>query len=630
MKSIRRRVGMLILLALLLSPALLRAQDDEITVVGSGIVAPLFEALAAASETAITLDIAGTSSGFERFCAGEAAIAIANRPISIDEEAQCAENSVAYLELLAGLNIAALIVHPDVAAQCLTTADLNLMLPPTAAGQITNWNQITPDVDDLSLSVSLPAEDTANFALLDDAVEGVGLRGDAARLADDAAIIAAVSETPGALGMVSLPAAEAAGEAVKILSLDLGDAPRCEAPAARSVETRAYGLGERFFVYVNQVNREQVSDLLDFISGESAPTVVAEAGFTAPSDEAYGANRDILLNVTEGRQFSREVTDFEIPEQIVGQLNIGGTAFAYSFTQAATNDFVAVQPNVVLNLNIEGQPAGFRRLCNGEIDLAMSTRPLSEEEQDNCDANNITTVSYELGRQALVLVANSAADHLTCLTTDQLATIWRSSSSETITSWEQVDDSFPAGEMFLFAPGGGSPGTDLLLIKTTGIADPERTDVEINSDFLYRAAAVGNVETGLTYMSYPEYLQVVENQQQEVQLVQVDGGAGCVEPTAETIADGSYPLSEPLMMIVNQVSLNRMEVQSLVWYIFSDENYALYENAGLVGVDFAELPDIRDGLQVDFSEARAAAEAAAAAAAEATPEATTEATEAAE
>jgi phosphate transport system substrate-binding protein len=36
-----------------------------------------------------------------------------------------------------------------------------------------------------------------------------------------------------------------------------------------------------------------------------------------------------------------------------------------------------------------------------------------------------------------------------------------------------------------------------------------------------------------------------------VKEIQVDGGEGCVAPTADTIADGSYPLSRSLYIYVN-------------------------------------------------------------------------------
>ena len=43
--------------------------------------------------------------------------------------------------------------------------------------------------------------------------------------------------------------------------------------------------------------------------------------------------------------------------------------------------------------------------------------------------------------------------------------------------------------------------------------------------------------------------------------MQVDGGSGCVAPTPETIANGTYkPLSRPLFVYVTKPALQRPEV----------------------------------------------------------------------
>src|SRR5690606_39879492 len=44
-----------------------------------------------------------------------------------------------------------------------------------------------------------------------------------------------------------------------------------------------------------------------------------------------------------------------------------------------------------------------------------------------------------------------------------------------------------------------------------------------------------------------------------VKVLEVDGGDGCVAPTDETIADGSYPVSRPLFIYVNRAKAERSE-----------------------------------------------------------------------
>lgn len=54
----------------------------------------------------------------------------------------------------------------------------------------------------------------------------------------------------------------------------------------------------------------------------------------------------------------------------------------------------------------------------------VETEPTAEV-LANCEPNNITTQTFDLGSQAVVLVANGASDYLQCLTTDQLITLWQ-------------------------------------------------------------------------------------------------------------------------------------------------------------------------------------------------------------
>ena len=240
MRFLPRRVGMLALLALLLTPFLVFAQDDaSLDAVGSGIVTPLLEGVATETGTTVNVNVTGTDEGFRAFCAGQADLAAATRPISAEEDAACTSLGVAYLELLVGHNIAAVIVNADnTFAQCLTGSELNGVFAPSAQGQMTNWNQISTSFSDTPLNIVAPARDTLTYALLDTIVEGVGIRSDVNALASPDEIISAVSGDAGAIGVVPLAAAQAAGDSVKILELNAGEAG-CAAPSAQTLEDRA-------------------------------------------------------------------------------------------------------------------------------------------------------------------------------------------------------------------------------------------------------------------------------------------------------------------------------------------------------------------------------------------------------
>ncbi|HEX2909105.1 MAG TPA: substrate-binding domain-containing protein [Phototrophicaceae bacterium] len=628
MKLLRQRAGIFVLLALLLVPISLLAQEGEpVSSVGSGMVMPLFEAVVGASGTEINLTATttGTNAGFEQFCQGQADITTANRAISTDEDTACTANSVDTVEILLAHQILAVIANPAADyAQCLTSANLNTIFAPSAQDQIINWNQVDVNNPDMALTVFVPQPETGAFATLDSLVGGDGLRQDATFESQETDIVAAVSQTNGAVGVVTLAAAEAAGTGVKILQLNTTETGGCVLPAADTVESRLYSAASQLFVYANRASltKSGLHDVLAFAASDQAAAVIAEQGLTAPTTTAYATNLGVLEG-TQERQFGRGNGQFQIPADLTGAITTAGAASGKTYLESITSAFNATYQGVTITPQLTGEPAGFRRLCNGEVDFVFATRAISDEQQQNCQANNITPLPVELGRQAAVLVANANSPYLSCLKMEQIATAWRAESGSTVTTWNQVSADFPETKMVLFAPTTGDTYADMLLLATAGTSTPIRVDTEINADVLYRAAAVANVEGGLTYMSWQDYQKVLGNNQPNIQLVSVDAGNGCVAPAPETIADGTYPLASNLSLIVSEAALVRTEVQSLLWFMFSDENYSLLEQAGLMGIGFGDLPAIRDTLLQAFERAVTVPEVTPEATGEATAEATT-------
>ncbi len=625
MRIFSRSIRIIILLAFLLSTSAVFAQDTatDITVIGSGIVAPLFEELA---DGEVNVAVTGTSTGFATFCAGEADITLANRTINPSEHDTCTNNTVEYLDLLIGHDIIALVANPAADfAVCLDTVQLNTIFAPSAQAITTNWNQVIAESPDTPLTLYLPGDQTATYVILDSRVEGDGIRSDVSAADSAEAIISAVAEDTGALGVVSLNETLAAGDTVKILNLDTGDLPGCQTPTAENVENNLYTAADKLYAYVNvaSLSNETLAETLRAMLSAEAAEIVASAGFTAPTADAYEDSLALLEAGISGEEIIRAADDFTLPVGVAGQVSVGGAAAGFGFMQNTTASFNSLNPDITVNLNIEGEVAGFRRFCNGEIDLAVTTRALSADEAANCEANTITPISTNLGNQAVVLVANGASDYLTCLTTDQLTSVWAANAETQPTTWNSVDSGFPETDITLFTPGPSNIYGDLLLLQASGSPLALRVDGFANADPLYRAAATANVEGGLTYMSWSEYQRVLSNNQANITLAAVDSGSGCVAPNQGTITDGTYPLARPLQLMANQAALARPEVQALVWYTFSNENFTTLEDSGLIGIRFGDLTNIRAQLQNAFSEAEAIVFAASAV--EATPEATAEA-----
>jgi phosphate transport system substrate-binding protein len=75
-----------------------------------------------------------------------------------------------------------------------------------------------------------------------------------------------------------------------------------------------------------------------------------------------------------------------------------------------------------------------------------------------------------------------------------------------------------------------------------------------------------------------------------VKMLQVDGGDGCVTPTAETVGDGSYPISRPLFIYPNLGrAAENAAIVSYVDFYLSDEGIANVTDEGYVQMPTDEL-----------------------------------------
>lgn len=611
MAHVIKRVSVLFLLALLTSTTVLFAQDaDTATIVGSGIVNSIVESLAEANETdTITITTTGTSVGFEQFCAGTADVVTATRAISADEDANCISNELAYGEFLIAHSILAFATNPNMTfLQCLTENDMNTLFTPTASGQLTNWTAYDETVEDLPLTVILPQDTTVEYLILDSLATGDGLRQDATQYEDTESAISQVAETDGTIAVLPYNSDLAQNESITLLEVNYNTTTGCASPSPENTENRLYNATLPLFVYVNRASLENNEDLANFIenliSNESAD-VVESAGFVTPTDETYATNSEILINADASRQFSGTESEFTIPDNLFGQIDISGAANAYNLLDTVATQLASNNQQLVINTTIEGQAAGIRRLCNGETDIAILSSDLSDDALEGCEANDINTVPIAIGTQATVLVANANDTYASCLTTQQVKTIWGASSTDTVMQWSDVDSSFPEQDLLLFGLSTTNEYADILLDVGEGAIEPIRRDTELSNDALYRAAAVGNVEGALAYMSWTDYRRVLSNNQQNIQLVDIDDGEGCITPSEETIIDGSYPLSRPASLLVNELSLTDIALQSYLWRLFSDQGWSTLDREGFIGIDFGDLPAVRSELETQFSLAEA-------------------------
>lgn len=237
-----------------------------------------------------------------------------------------------------------------------------------------------------------------------------------------------------------------------------------------------------------------------------------------------------------------------------GAVKIDGSSTVGPFAQTAAEQFQGENPDVQVSVGTSGTGGGFEKFCAGETDVSNASRPIKDDEEAPlCKRNGITYQEITVANDGIAVVTNKDLK-IDCMTTAQLKELWNTGSK--ITNYSQLDPKFPDVEVSLYGPGTDSGTFDFFTDEINGEEGVSRKEYQPSEDDNILVQGVSGDAGGLGYFGFSYY----EQNQDKLNLVAVDGGDGCVEPSTETIQDGSYkPLSRPLFMYPSEQSMGQRE-----------------------------------------------------------------------
>jgi phosphate transport system substrate-binding protein len=257
-------------------------------------------------------------------------------------------------------------------------------------------------------------------------------------------------------------------------------------------------------------------------------------------------------------------------DALTGAVQIDGSSTVFPIMEAVAEEFQIENRGVRVTVGISGTGGGFKRFCAGETDISDASRPIKDLEREECAANGVEFLELPIAWDGLSVIANPANDFAMCLTVEELQRIWEPGSS--VTTWRDVRSDFPAEPIKLYGPGTDSGTFDYFTEAINGESGASRADYQASEDDNVLVQGVAGDRYALGYFGYAYYAENADR----LSLVQVDGGAGCVSPSQQTIESGTYaPLSRPLFLYVNTQSVTRPEVDAFM-------HYALMNGAELI------------------------------------------------
>jgi phosphate transport system substrate-binding protein len=248
-----------------------------------------------------------------------------------------------------------------------------------------------------------------------------------------------------------------------------------------------------------------------------------------------------------------------------GTIAVDGSSTVAPLTSAAAEAFNAENPGVDVTVGTSGTGGGFEIFCKGETDISDASREIKDDEAKVCADAGIEYEAIRVASDGITNVTKKGAPiggELN-LTLAQLKAIWEPKS--TIKNWNQIPGGgFSDVPLTLAGPGSQSGTYDFFNEKVLGedasgeVITP-RQNYAASEDDNNTVTAIESAEGGLGYFGFSYF----EENQDKLEAFAVDG----VQPTAETITDGTYPLSRPLYIYVSKASLqDKPQVLAFVNY----------------------------------------------------------------
>ncbi len=255
-----------------------------------------------------------------------------------------------------------------------------------------------------------------------------------------------------------------------------------------------------------------------------------------------------------------------------------------------------------LAVSVEGPGTGdgFKKFCAGEADISDASRAIKDEEAQSCADAGIEFVEIEVAIDGLTVATSVNNTAVECLDIPALYALI-GPESEGFSNWSDAaalatelgsTSVFPDADLVVTGPGPESGTYDTFvefaigdLAEERGAEETTRNDYTQSPNDNVIVEGIEASDTSLGWVGYAFY----EAEQERMKALGVDAGEGCVVPSAETIADGSYPFSRSLYIYVSKNAMaENPAVASFVDIYLSADGIAQVAEAGYVN-----LPDDR-------------------------------------
>ncbi|MDJ0677057.1 MAG: substrate-binding domain-containing protein [Calothrix sp. MO_167.B42] len=289
-----------------------------------------------------------------------------------------------------------------------------------------------------------------------------------------------------------------------------------------------------------------------------------------------------IENQFRRKQQTKDENEVKLPQvkplEVEGNIVIAGAGTIEPLNELMYERFVQQGYAGIIDLNSIGTNSAIELFCQQkDFDLVTITRTLKNSEIAACTAKGIQPVGFRIGKNALMIVVNRQDTFVKKVTMSQVAAIL------TREKWSNINPNWPdkSIQRFLTTP---SVALDLILEKafpgnSQPTINPLNTKSYKNDESIIQN--ISNIRYGVGILSNVAY----QRSSRTLRAIPLNG----VAATSETVKNGTYPLSQTLLIYTD---INRLkqkpQVSAFINFYLSHVNEEIVK-AGLLSIGQQEL-----------------------------------------
>ena len=294
-------------------------------------------------------------------------------------------------------------------------------------------------------------------------------------------------------------------------------------------------------------------------------------------------------------------------ENLSGSIKISGSSTVEPITSLAAERFREQNPNVNISVDGPGTGDGFELFCNGETDISDASRAIDAEEVAACKAKNIEFIELQIGVDGLSVITSPQNSTVSGLNFADLYALF-GPESQGVKNWSDASKlaaelgsktKLPDAPLSVTAPGEESGTYDSFIelalapeaekrVEAKKITEEQagaaRKDYQASPNDNVIIEGIAGNPSSLGWVGFA----FADQNKDKVKLLPIakETGSDFVRPTAESIADNSYPLSRPLFIYVNKAKVDaNPALKAFIDYYVSDEGLQNVTEADYVAVN---------------------------------------------